>query len=189
MKPVPNSGRLEQKVAIYAALLKGESARSVATRWSISHPTALKYAQEGIEHLRSLPAVVADSSISGFLQTQLKLQLFSVSPDMKRQVLEIAQPMIDVAEELLEKLANPGEPTTIISARVPESLFYQFRRLAAELERSRGVEVTISSLLTEVMKAYVETGKVPVADTAFQQSDVIMDELRAVLAKHGIVRE
>ncbi|MBG6082982.1 hypothetical protein [Rubrivivax gelatinosus] len=173
-------------MAIYAALLRGESARSVASRWNISHPTALKYAQDGIEHLKSLPAVANDGQITAFLQLPIKMQLFSVAPEVLRRLLEIIEPIVEVADELLAQLASPGEPTTTISARVPESLFYQFRRLASEIEKKRGQPVTISSLLTEVMRAYVETGKVPVAEASFLQSDLIMDDIRAVLAKHGV---
>ena len=179
---------LEQKVAIYVALLNAESARSVASRFGISHPTALNYAQEGVEHLKQLPAVVGDGPLVDFLKTQIKLQIWSISPEIRDRLLAITQPMVEAAEEMLAQQVHPDEPTTTISARVPESLFYQFRRLAGEIEKQRGQEVTISSLLGEIMKIYVESGKVPISEVSFQQSDLIMDDIRAVLARHGVAR-
>lgn len=159
----------------------------MASRYDISHPTAIKYAEEAVIHLRGLDAVTADPDLSQFLASNLKLQLYTEDIDTKNRLLALVQPMLEEVGDLVQ----PGEkgPTLTVSARVPESVFYQFKRLAAEEGARRGVEVTISSLLTEVLSQYVETGKVPVSQASFKQSDLIMDEIRAVLAKYGITRE
>lgn len=175
---------LALKVSIYDAIVRGESGRSVASRYDISHPTALKYAEEAVIHLRGLDAVAADPDLSKFLASNLKLQLYTEDVDTKNRILAIVQPMLEEVGDLVQ----PGEkgPSLTVSARVPESVFYQFKRLAAEEGVRRGVEVTISGLLGEVLTQYVDTGKVPVSQATFKQSDLIIDEVRAVLTKYGI---
>lgn len=175
------------KVAIYSAIVRGESGRSVAARFDISHPSALKYAGEAALYLRGLDVVAADPEMSKFLASNVKRQIDNDDVDTRNRILEIVQPMLEEVQDLVQ----PGEkgPTLTVSARVPESVFYQFKRLAIAEAARRGTEVTISGLLGEVLCAFVETGKVPASQSSFHHSDLIMDEIRAVLAKYGVTRE
>lgn len=183
----PRNTPLPVKVAIYDAMLRGESGRSVASRFDMTHPTAIRYAQEAVLHLRGQEAVAADSAVSQFLAMNLRIQCFTDEVEAKERVLEIIEPMLKEVADLVQ----PGErgPTVTVSARIPETVFYQFRRLAAAEAERRATDVTISGLLSEILEQFVETGKVPVAKAGFKQSDLIMDEIRTVLAKYGIARE
>ena len=179
---------LQLKVAIYHSVVNGESARTVAIKYGISHPTVMKYAQEAAAYLVEQQAVLDDDELARFLRGGLKLQAFSYDTAMAARLQPILAPILLEAEGLLNSTSEK-EPTLPISSRVPEALFYQFRRLTAELAKARGDDkITMSSLLAEIITSYVESGKVPESEVQFTHADLLLDDIRSVLARHGLTR-
>jgi hypothetical protein len=173
------------KVAIYFDLVAGRSARETAARFNMSHPTAVKYADEALVVLRTLPEVVTNPELSAYMGDSVKKQAFGFTPAIREMLAQALQPFLDQAAEAV--VPNNSEPTLTISAKVPETDFYQFKRLVAAEAKERGTDLTISALLAELISIYVSTGVPPVSKAKFQQSDLLMDDLRQVLAKHGII--
>lgn len=184
---MPNISALQPiKVAIYFDLVAGRSARETAARYSITHPTAVKYADEALTFLRTIPAVVTSPELSAYMADSIKKQVFGFTPELNQLLSEALQPYLSAAATTV--IVSNTEPTLTISAKVPESIFYRFKRLVAAQSESRGVDMSISGLLAELITSYVETGIPPAAEATFDSGDAIMDEIRQLLAKHGIVK-
>lgn len=175
-------------VAFYVEVVRGESARDVAKKFGVSHPTALKYAAQGLQVLLTLPQLAAYPDLQAFLKTgDVRRQALIFDPAHTTALLELTQPMLDQAAEILATPA--GERTVSLSARVPTSLFYQFKRLTDEIgQRRQDPHFNLSQHLCEVLGAYVASGVPPEAEAQFQLADQVMDDIRGVLAKHGLVK-
>ena len=182
---MPNNSAIQPvKVAIYFDLVAGRSARETAARFDMSHPTAVKYADEALLFLRGLPAVVTNPELSAYMEDSVKKQAFGFTPAIREMLLDALKPFLDEAAATV--VANETEPSLTISARLPESVFYQFKRLVVAEGERRGVDLKISNLLAEIIATYVQTGTPGVSEAKFQLADAIMDDMRKLLAKHGI---
>lgn len=181
---MPSSSVIQSaKVAIYFDLVSGRSAREIAKRFSISHPTATKYAAEALASLKQLPFVVAHPELAVFLDRPIKKQSLGLTPATREMLEAVLRPYLDDAAAAISPAA---EPTLIISCRVPESVFYRFQRIVKVTGEERGTELTISSLGGELITSFVESGVPPVSQAQFKQADALMDEMRQLLAKYGI---
>jgi hypothetical protein len=176
-------------VAIYYAILRGEESRGVAKKYGISHPSAVKYANEAIEALRGMPDISSVPLLRAFLENSLRMQTFAYEPALDQHIYPVLRPYIEQAAQLGTKPKEGAD--YMLSARVTEATYSDFQKIVMQIAQERP-EISTGGHLREVIESYVAKGIIPAPEVTIEHGatpkllDELTAEIAAILRRNGV---